>query len=287
MHISRIPPWGQWLAGGTLLSVALTAGVTGLVLNVSSGLEAGPASGLVYGLADVGKIIIPIVAGVIGWSMQMRITALVCVLASIFCAVSYYADQHGASLLSKQHAETVYADKAATVGDLKSQVASLDALVAAEAKKGGCGTNCRDLTKQASEARQRLQNALNARSEAKPAEVSGLAAMIAMASGARAENIARGSGAVKAILFLVLLEALVWLSVPAMSLLSRRSRHVIDITPIVEPVKIATPKPVKARVIKKPDARPLQMLSPPPMKIDMRTKAGREIKRMKVNQAND
>lgn len=282
MHPTRIPRWGQWVAGSVLLSVALTAGVTGLVLNVSSGLEAGPASGLVYGLADVGKIVIPITAGVIGWSMQMRITAVICVLASVFCAVSYYADQHGASLLSKQHGETVYADKAATVGDLRSQVASLDALVAAEAKKGGCGTNCRDLTKQASEARIRLQEALNARSEAKPVEISGLAVMVAMASGAKTENIARGSGAVKAALFLILLEALVWLSVPAMKLLSRPARQTIDITPVVE-----APRIVKIRLPKKPEPRPLQALMPPAMKIDMRTKAGREIKRMKQKVAND
>jgi hypothetical protein len=44
-------------------------------------------------------------------------------------------------------------------------------------------------------------------------EISGLAAMIAMASGAGADGIARGVGAVKALLFLVLIEVLTWLSV--------------------------------------------------------------------------
>lgn len=287
MNSTKIPRWGQVVAGGVLLSVALTAGGTGLFLNVSHGLEAGPASGLIFGLAEIGKIVIPIVAGLIGWCMQTRATAIICVLASVFCAVSYYADNHGAALLSKQHAETVYADKAAVVADLRSQVASLDALVAAEAKKGGCGTNCRDLTKQASEARQKLQAALNVRSEAKPVEASGLAVMISMASGVKAEHVARGSGAVKAALFLVLLEALVWLSVPAMKLLSR-SRVTIDpepLTPVREPVQITASKPL--RVVKPKKQEPLKLPHMMPIKIDGRTKMGRAMRgKAKVANAN-
>ena len=57
-------------------------------------------------------------------------------------------------------------------------------------------------------------------------ELSGLAAAIAIATGRGAEGIAWGIGAVKALLFLALLEGLVWLSVPAMQLLGEARNRV-------------------------------------------------------------
>ena len=65
------------------------------------------------------------------------------------------------------------------------------------------------------------------------------------------------------------------------------ARMPIDITPIVEPVPVTVSKSLRVRAPKKQEAKPLQLLSPPPMKIDMRTKEGREIKRMKAAVAND
>lgn len=217
---NTIPRWSQWLIGGVMLSLAVAAGCLGLVLNISYGLETSLASGVAFGLADLSKIAIPIVAGIIGWSMQMRITAVICVFVSLWAATNYYADRHGKELLSKQHAATIYADKAKSISDLRTQVSNLDAMASAEAKRGGCGQNCRDLTKQASEARQRLQEARSIREGAKPIEASGLAVMTSMATSWNAETIARSIGAIKAALFLGLIETLVWLSIPAMKLLS-------------------------------------------------------------------
>jgi hypothetical protein len=111
------------------------------------------------------------------------------------------------------------------------------------------------LNEQASAASQRLQEARSAKAEAKPVEISGLAAIIAMASGAGADGIARGIGAVKALLFLVLIEMLTWLSVPAMALLSDARRREVAVEIIaIEPAEIAKPvaKPVVA--IAKPAA---------------------------------
>jgi hypothetical protein len=221
---TRIPPWAKWLTGAVLLTVALIAGGVSLMLNVSHGLEAGPAAGITFGLADIGKITIPIVAGIIGWSMQMRTTATVCVLVSLWCAVNYYCDHHGRDLLAKQHGQTVYADTKKQIAELETLVTRYDEQAATEAKSGK-GPNWRLLTAKASDARQRLLDARAARAETKPVEVSGLATMIAMASGAQPNGIARGIGAVKAAMFLVLLEALVWLSVPAMTLLSQAARR--------------------------------------------------------------
>jgi hypothetical protein len=251
----KIPPWAKWAGGLTLLAIALTAGTLGLALNVAHGLEAGLIAGIAFGLADLAKISIPLVAGLIGWSRQMKATAAICVAVSLWSAVNVYLDGAGAAILAKQHASEAYTDKAKAIAELEAEATRLSALAAQEAKNRGCGPNCRALNEQASAARQRLQEARSAKAEAKPVEISGLAAIIAMASGAGQDGIARGIGAVKALLFLVLIEVLVWLSVPAMALLSQaRIRDVAVELVAIEPVEIAKPvaKPVMA--IAKPAA---------------------------------
>lgn len=260
---SKLPSWAQWVIGSVLLLIALAAGIVSLVLNVSHGLNVGLAAGITFGLADIGKIAIPIVAGIIGWSMQTRTTAIVCVLVSLFCATNYYADRHGRHLIEAQHGEAVYADKANRISMLKQRVASLDALVIAEANRGGCGQNCQALMKQASAANVELQSARNERSVAKPVEASGLAVMIAMAAGSRTDNTARGLGAVNAVLFLALLEALVWLSVPAMRALSQAATSKTTIKTVTvhekpsRPSKNTTKTPVvKKSLTTEPKAKP-------------------------------
>ena len=58
-----------------------------------------------------------------------------------------------------------------------------------------------------------------------------------MLSGAKADEIARGIGTVKAGLFLMLIEALVWLSVPAMALLKDAARREIAAEPAASPIE--------------------------------------------------
>jgi hypothetical protein len=214
-----LPRWGKLVVGGVLLGVAATAGTISLVLNVSHGLEAGLASGITFGLADIGKIIIPVVAGVVGWSGQLRVTTVVCVAVSLWCAVNYYADHHGRDLLAKDHGTSIYADTAKQIAELEAQAASLRSLAQQEGARKGCKRICQTLLAQAENAAKRLREARAAKVAIKPVEISGLAVMAAMASGSQAEAIARGIGAVKAALFLALVEVLVWLSVPAMTLL--------------------------------------------------------------------
>jgi hypothetical protein len=185
----------------------------------------------------------------------MRITAAICVAVSLWAAVNVYLDGAGAAILAKHAASEAYADKAKAVAELEAEAARLSSQAVEEAKKKGCGPNCRSLNEQASAARLRLQEARAAKADDKPVEISGLAAMIAMASGAGQGGIARGIGVVKAILFLVLIERLVWLSVPAMTLLSQaRSCEVAVEVVAIEPIEIAKPvaKPVMA--IAKPAA---------------------------------
>jgi hypothetical protein len=217
--------WTKWTAGLALLAVALAAGTLGLVLNVAHGLEAGLAAGIAFGLADGAKLLIPLTAGLIGWTRQMKVTAAVCVAVSLWSAVNVYMDGAGRAIMAKQHGQDAYATQAKAIGEREGEVARLTALAAQESAKGGCGKNCRAINEQIEAARQRLAEARASHAEAKPVEASGLASVIAMMSGVKADEIARGIGAVKAALFLMLIEALVWLSVPATALLKDAARR--------------------------------------------------------------
>ena len=225
MHTNfALPRWAKWAAGDVLMAVAVTAGAVSLILNVAHGLETGVAAGVAFGLAETAKIIIPVVAGLIGWSLQMRLTAAICVVVSLWCAVNYYADTQGRELLARVHGEKIYADAEKQITELEAEAARLSSLAAEEAERGGCGPNCRALMDKASDARQRLNAARQLRATLTPVETSGLAAMIALASGANTDRIARSIGAIKAVMFLALIEALVWLSVPAVALLVMAAR---------------------------------------------------------------
>jgi hypothetical protein len=185
--------WTKWTAGLALLAIALAAGTLGLVLNVAHGLEAGLAAGIAFGLADGAKVLIPLTAGMIGWSRQMKITAAVCVTVSLWSAVNVYLDGAGSAFLAKSQGAEAYEAQARAITELEAEMARLTALAAAEAKNKGCGKNCKAVNDQAAAVRQQLAEARTARANAKPVEVSGLAGLIAMASGANADGIARGS----------------------------------------------------------------------------------------------
>ena len=234
---NSIPNWTKWAIGLALLATALTAGTLGLVLNVAHGLEAGIAAGIAFGLADAAKVLIPIAAGIIGWSRQMKITAAVCVAVSLWSAVNVYLDGAGSAFLAKQQGAEAYASQAKQITELEAEVTRLTALAAAEAKNKGCGKNCKAVNDQATAARQQLADARQARAHTKPVEVSGLAGLIAMASDASADGIARGIGAVKAALFLLLIEALVWLSIPAIALLKDAAKLELTGEPVASPIE--------------------------------------------------
>jgi hypothetical protein len=205
---------GQFAAGVSLLGIALAAGGLSLALNVMHGLETSTAAAVAFGLADGAKIVVPIVCGLIGGTKQMRLTAVICVLASLWAASNAYLDAASRELLMKEHGQTVYADADRQIAELAAEAASLRDLAAKEGARRDCKQNCRALTTQAAEAAQRLEDAREKRAALQPVEASGLAAMVAMAAGANAEKVARGLGAVKAGLFILLVEALVWLCRP-------------------------------------------------------------------------
>jgi hypothetical protein len=251
MSHGALPRAGQFVAGVSLLGIALAAGGLGLTLNVQHGIETSFAAGVAFGLADGAKIVVPIVCGLAGWTKQMRATALVCVLASLWAASNAYLDAAGRELLAREHAGTIYVDADRRTSELAAESASLRHLATKEGARGGCKANCQAIIEKGEEAAQRLQKAREARAALSPVEASGLAAMVAMAAGGEAEKIARWLAAVKAGLFILLVEALVWLSVPAMGLLGaacrrRRAVDVVGAEPIMTRPAVRVAAPARA-----------------------------------------
>jgi hypothetical protein len=240
-----LPRAGQFAAGVSLLVIALAASGLGLTLNVSHGLETSIAAAVAFGLADGAKIVVPLVAGLIGWSKHMRATALVCVLASLWAASNAYLDAAGRELLAKEHGQTVYADADRRISELEAEAASLRDLAEKEGVRGGCKINCQTIINKAENSAQRLHEARQARAALSPVEASGLTAMVAMIAGGNAGKIARWLGAVKAALFILLVEALVWLAVPAMRLLSAAFRRRCSDVITFEPIPEVNPTPAK------------------------------------------
>jgi hypothetical protein len=223
VKLNPSPRLGQAISGSLLLGIAVTAGATGLYLNVNHGLQVSVAAGTLFGLADLTKIVLPIVAGAVGWSKQMKLTAVICVAVSLWCASSAYLGQAGQTIATKQHGADQYTIVKAEVAKLEADVTRFDAQAAAEAKNGGCGKQCRFLTDRADKARQSLTEARTTLKAATPVALSGY------------EKI---SSAVTAGLFLFLVEALVWLSVPAMAAL--RQAMAAPVVTTVAPAKAAT-----------------------------------------------
>ena len=206
---STLPRWGQVIAGGTLLAIAIAAGAAGLKINVFHGLELRPEAGILFGLADLTKIVLPIVCGLIGWTLQTRLVAIVCIATSVFCAVTAFNTAADRMLAGKHHGADQYAAAKANVSKLETRAANLDAQAAAEAQRGGCGSKCQYLGTRADQARQALTEARQNLKVARPVELTGNEKL---------------TSRINSVLFLVLIEALVWMSVPAMQLLRQQKK---------------------------------------------------------------
>lgn len=280
-----LPRWGQWATGSVLLTVALAAGITGLTLNVRHGLETGLAAGIIFGLADIGKIVIPLTAAAIGWTFQTRATAVICVIVSVWCAINLYADQHGRQLLQRQSQATAWSGAQQDLTRARAELASIaetgspeslrqlakaaNERAAREEGNGGCGKRCEAAKAEAAQFAQRagqaerkakLETMLDtAKHEAQasggPAEISGLAAIIAAWTSFDEGTVARSIGAVKALFFLALIEALVWLNVPAATQLAQAMKARTKPKDAKAPAKPRAKKaPAKAKA--KPKAAP-------------------------------
>lgn len=261
MKTTKISRVAQAISGFSLLAVALTVGLTGMKLNIDNGLKTGVEAAVIFAAADAARMILPLVCGVLGWTKQMKAVALVCVAASLFCAVTAFlsgADQHRAE---KQAAADHYAAIQADVVKADDRVRSLDTQVVDEGKNKGCKSICQALQREAAQARTELAAAKAKAETVHP---------VAVSSGETLET------RIKAFLLLLIVESTVWLSIPAMTCL--RSAFTGP-KPTVRK-KRTTAKPKKIKVADKTNVIELAPRLTKAGNIDRRSKAARAVKRV-------
>jgi hypothetical protein len=236
---ATMPRWGQLAIGGVTLAIAVAAGATSLTINIVHHLQTDLTSAVAFGLADIGKLAVPVVAAAVGWSTQMRATLIVCALASMASVSIHLYDTHGQALFARDAQATTYAGAQADIERTRTELAAItetgtpDALAAAaqaaqkraeaEAANGGCRRACLAAQAEATaflerQGKAQRRAALETQLAAAKAEARTTGA--AQASGDGRKYITMGMAA----LGLLLLETLVYLSIPATAMIAAALR---------------------------------------------------------------
>jgi hypothetical protein len=269
----------QWISGIVLMSAAVSAGGLSLYFNLTSGLALGVGVAIAFGLSDVSKIALPIVCQAIGWTKHLRLTYYTATAVSIICAVCYLADRFGTDLVSKERANQGYEDNGRRIAELESRLSDSQAMVVAEASKGGCGPRCEALKADVSRTDAALANARAARTEIKPEKIDGKSAVFSWATGADKDDVSRGSSALLIFAVLLMSEMLCHTSSKAASMIGEAMKPRKKAT-VQKSRKVAKPKRKTERQVKM-----LKAFAEPPKltksgKIDGRTKSARAVKRV-------
>ena len=206
------------------------------------------------------------VAVAIGWTWQTKWTLAVCAIVSLVCAASYYLNTSGQALLNRQQAMTRANDMAKRVAELEAEMATANALADTEMRKNGCGPKCESFRQQAHNASQRLQEAREVRAAIPLREASGLAVLASLLTQVSAVEAARWETGLKALLSILLLETLVYLSIPGGQMIgmamARPAVATIDhVAPSVELKAIPRQRDAKGRFLPRPAEVPVVQLT--------------------------
>lgn len=230
------------ISGIILCAIGVVTGLISLSLNVWHGYQVSLILALIFFLAEAGRIAIPVVASLRGWNKGFIIILATCGIASVYAALSNFADLNAHRLLAvesqnsnRDRAEAEYNRLRAELAGLSvtEAPADLEALVAAhkkkasdEAARGFCGPKCQKAETDALAATERLAQArrkaeLETRLSAAQAElaqsavvaVSGLSLLIASFFGVAQDKVALIEGLFKGLLSITLIELLVYLPI--------------------------------------------------------------------------
>lgn len=188
--LSRV---AQWISGIVLMMLAIAAGLLSLYFNLSSGLALGLGIAIAFGLSDVAKIVLPIVCQAIGWTKHLRLAYYTATAVSIICAVCYLADQFGSDIIGKERANQSYVDTGNRIQELQERLSAAQAMVVAEASKGGCGPRCEALKDDVKAIDTQLIEARSSRPATTTEKVDGKATVFAWATGAETNATSRGT----------------------------------------------------------------------------------------------
>lgn len=226
------PRAAQWAVGGALLTIAMGAGVTGLYINVTHGAAVSVTAAILFGLADIGRIASPFAASVIGWTRQIKLIAWVCTGVSVYCAVTAQIEAYGGHHAARAGQASAYAAAQADAARFRTELAAIGeagtssglaeaaklAARRAEAEEvnGGCRKRCLDARAESAALTERSGKA--ARREELERKLDTVS--LAQASAGPVHVGWEGKGLVNGIIVLILIETLVWLSIPALRLLT-------------------------------------------------------------------
>jgi hypothetical protein len=231
------------ISGSTLILIGVSAGSVSLSANVGYGLEQSLVMGMVCGLAETARIVIPLVAAFKGWSHWLKTVMIVCAVTSISVALANFANMNASQLLRVENANDDHGRAKAELDRLRAEldsiqvngdVAALEDLVATqkdkaskEAGRGFCGPKCdaaekavaatlADLSKARRKAdlEAKLALAQGKLDATKKVEVSGASVMISAFTGIKAEKISLGEGFFWGLISIAVVEVLVYLGIP-------------------------------------------------------------------------
>lgn len=247
----HVPKLAQAILGCVMIALAVSGGLLSLSLNVISGYQAGLPAAIAYGLADGAKITCLLAAGLYGWNARYLIAVLVCGSISLFSACDVYFSGAASALVSREHAAAVLQNQRKSIAELEALVTQRD--IAANSEANSCKSpkiNCRgpkwqELSDKADEARRELAEARKDQAATTPPQISGMALYLSWTGAGNPASISRGLGAIKALLFLIGMEIIVWFAVPGAGLLMRAlPRKIEEVAVEVMPAPVAAlPKP--------------------------------------------
>lgn len=249
---------GEWLLGGAFALLALTAGAISLMMNVTFGLQVSWLAALVFVLSDGAKILLPMIAAVLGWDIRRRIAWGLAVAISVTAALSSLLEGQAQRLKDTQAAALTANGARADMERARKELSmiaeptSVDALrvltqeaqdkADREAARGGCGAKCEAAREIAvklvtrlglAEQRDKLQAQLamaKETAEATPITALGATDTLAALTGGDQAQIAMITGIAISVVMLAILELLATFSGDGVLILrkawmNRRNEH--------------------------------------------------------------
>lgn len=239
MKTSTIPRWGQWASGVSLLAVALTAGALSLAVNVVAGLSVALPVAVMFGLSDVGKVLVPVVCQAIGWNRHLRTTYWLAATVSVICALIATADMFGLRLASIDNAAKGANLTGQQITELRASLASVRKMASDEAQRGGCGPKCKALNDRADKLETSLSAAVSASQSQTAPTVTGIAFLGEAVAEVEPETTNTASAVLLVLAGILMMELFCHLAGPAASM--------IGIAMYNKPEAPASRKPAVAR----------------------------------------
>lgn len=237
-NVQKLPRWGKWISGIALMSVALAAAGLSLTFNVIAGLSFGIPVAVMFGLSDVGKVLIPIVCQAIGWNKHLKATYWVAAFVSIVCALLAASDMLGLRLATVDVAAKDGQMVTQHIEDLRSSLETARQMALAESQRGGCGPKCQALNDRVSQLESSINSAVEKETEKSKPAITGLGFLGTQVLGFDPSSIDVSRAILVALLGIVMMELLCHLSGPSASMIGMAMKRTPKKVKVVDTKKV-------------------------------------------------